>query len=223
MKRTPPFLFFSIISALIHVLILFSSPNAQALKERRLLAKEITVTYQKFKDISQKERALFQQYRPELGPKIASAKDLPLKVKNIEPLLLKERFYQDLKITADKKPLIPKSGLNQKKVSLPELEQPQIKNPLYLSYYQDIRARIKHFAYSNYTRLEKGEIYMTFIISSDGSLKDIKVLNDKSTDSPYLKGISLKSVKEATPYPNFPKELNYPQLSFNVIISYEID
>jgi len=43
------------------------------------------------------------------------------------------------------------------------------------------------------------------------------VVEGKSAASPYLKEIALKSVRDASPFPNFPKELDYEKLSFNVV------
>ena len=40
--------------------------------------------------------------------------------------------------------------------------------------------------------------------------------------NPYLRDIALRSIK-ASSFPNFPKELDYLQLTFNVVISFEIE
>ncbi len=111
----------------------------------------------------------------------------------------------------------------KKKITLPPIDIGKINNPTYISYYQIVREKIKRTAYQNYTRTETGEVYLSFIISCDGYLKEIKLSEEKSSASSYLKEISLRSVKDASPFPNFPKELDYPQLSFNVIISFEIE
>jgi len=33
----------------------------------------------------------------------------------------------------------------------------------------------------------------------------------------------LRSIKDANPFPPFPKDLNYPELTFNVVISFEVN
>ena len=58
---------------------------------------------------------------------------------------------------------------------------------------------------------------------SDGNLKDVRYIEDKSSPSYYLKDVSMRSIREAAPFPAFPNDLDYPQLSFNVIISFQID
>jgi TonB family protein len=111
----------------------------------------------------------------------------------------------------------------KKKITLPPIDLDKINNPSYISYYQIVREKIKRAAYQNYTRTEVGEVYLSFIISSDGYLNELQLKEEKSTASPYLKEIALHSIKDASPFPNFPQELDYPQLSFNVVISFEIE
>ena len=102
-------------------------------------------------------------------------------------------------------------------------EMNRINSPSYISYYQIIREKIRRCAYQSYTRQDAGEVYMSFVISLNGELNDLKVVDEKSVRNDYLRSIALQSVKEASPYPAFPKDLEYPQLSFNVIISFEIE
>lgn len=129
------------------------------------------------------------------------------------------------------KPLgIPKpafAGANplaiKRKIALPAIEMAKIDNPSYISYYQVVREKIRRSAYQNYTHNQTGEVYISFIISNDGFIKDVRMIEEKTNALDYLKSIALKSVKDASPFPNFPKELDYPQLSFNIIISFEIE
>ncbi|MEK6727319.1 MAG: TonB family protein [Candidatus Omnitrophota bacterium] len=111
----------------------------------------------------------------------------------------------------------------KKKITLPPIEMNKINNPSYISYYQIVREKIKRAAYQNYTGRETGEITISFVISSDGILKDLRLLEERSSASEYLREIALRSVKDASPFPNFPKELDYPRLSFNLAITFEIE
>jgi TonB family protein len=111
----------------------------------------------------------------------------------------------------------------KKKITLPPIEMAKIDNPSYISYYQIVREKIRRSAYQNYTHNETGEVYLSFIISSDGLIRNARLVQEKSGANDYLKGIALKSVNDASPFPNFPKELDYPQLTFNIIISFEIE
>jgi TonB family protein len=111
----------------------------------------------------------------------------------------------------------------KKKITLPAIEMAKIDNPSYISYYQIVREKIRRSAYQNYTHNETGEVYVSFIISNDGYIKDVRLAEEKTTVNDYLKSIALRSIRDASPFPNFPKELDYPQLSFNIIISFEIE
>ena len=111
----------------------------------------------------------------------------------------------------------------KKKITLPAIEMAKINNPSYISYYQIVREKIRRSAYQNYTHNETGEVYVSFIISNDGYIKDVSLVEEKTTINEYLKNIALRSIRDASPFPNFPKELDYPQLSFNIIISFEIE
>jgi TonB family protein len=111
----------------------------------------------------------------------------------------------------------------KKKITLPAIEMAKINNPSYISYYQIVREKIRRSAYQNYTHNETGDVYVSFIISNDGYIRDVRLVEEKTTANDYLKNVALRSVRDASPFPNFPKELDYPQLSFNIIISFEIE
>lgn len=110
----------------------------------------------------------------------------------------------------------------KKTVSVPPLQSEKINNPSYANYYSLVRGRIKQRAYFNYSEYYAGEVYLTFILTSDGTLKELQIIEDKTSGGQYLRTIGLKSVKEAVPFPPFPKELHYPELTFNVIISFQV-
>ncbi|MBU1998415.1 MAG: TonB family protein [Candidatus Omnitrophica bacterium] len=111
----------------------------------------------------------------------------------------------------------------KRKINLPALEADKINNPSYMNYYQLVREKIRRSAYQNYTRDQTGEVYISFVISSAGNLKDIQLIENKSSRNEYLGETALRSVRGSAPFPAFPKELDYAQLSFNVIISFEIE
>ena len=108
-----------------------------------------------------------------------------------------------------------------KEVSVPMLKSDKINTLSYVTYYQIVRDRIRDRAYSNYTKLSMGEVYVTFVIRADGSLSGLQVLESKSTANEFLRNVGLKSVQEGAPFPSFPKDLSYPELTFNVAISFQ--
>jgi TonB family protein len=111
----------------------------------------------------------------------------------------------------------------KKKITLPPIDADKINNPSYISYYQIVREKIKRSAYQNYTGQEIGEITVSFVISNTGYLKDLRLIEEESSASRYLREIALRSVEDASNFPNFPKELDHSQLSFNLTITFEIE
>lgn len=125
------------------------------------------------------------------------------------------------------KPALTKPDLIsiKKKISLPavDMDKSKINNPSYISYYQLVREKIRRSAYQNYTRTETGEAYLSFVVARDGGLEDVHVIDERSSQNSYLQATALKSIRESAPFPVFPKDLDYPRLSFNVVISFEVE
>ena len=177
--------------------------------------KQIKVTYIKIDKVAKevlrpKEAALSKRMPPPFIEPQDIRKDSsvqkPREVKFSKPELIK-----------------PEEIAIKKKITLPAIDMGKFENPSYISYYQIVREKIRRAAYRSYSRSETGEVYVAFIISSDGLLKNVQLVDEKSSAGPYLKGIALSSIKTAAPFPVFPKELDYDELSFNVAISFETE
>jgi len=217
-----------VISAIAHGVILFQNPNLN-LNNLPKDKKEtiLEVSYLK-PPLETKEfpKSAVPKKEPflRLSSKITANKTNPPPYIDRENIFRKNKEMVSQKYTFTRPAFIrPDIIAVKKKITLPPIDLDKIDNPSYISYYQIVREKIRRTAYQNYTRAEVGEVYLTFLIFSDGSLKAIHLIEEKSSPSPYLKEISLRSIKEASPFPNFPKELDYPQLSFNVVISFEIE
>jgi len=157
-------------------------------------------------------------------------KSLPAPARVPPPYVDREKMLKDAKALSERSPELakpvfasPDTLLIKRKVNLPKIDMARIKNPSYISYYQLVREKIRRSAYQNYAHNQTGEVYLSFIISSDGYVRDVRLLEAKSDAGDYLKKVAIRSVRDASPFPNFPKELDYPQLSFNIIISFEIE
>ncbi|MBF0521544.1 MAG: hypothetical protein HQL24_00650 [Candidatus Omnitrophica bacterium] len=113
---------------------------------------------------------------------------------------------------------------SEKKIDVPFLKSEKITNVKYISYNENIRQKIRQeaYKYADHPDFQSGEVYLTFILTADGMLKDVKIIEDKTRANPYLRNVGLKSVREANPFPAFPRDLNYPELTFNVVISFEV-
>jgi len=215
-----------LLSLIAHGIILFQNPNFSlfpALKKEETLE----VSYLKIpqgKEEYKKASPLKNEPFLKIPSKITLQKIAP------PPFVDKESIFKE-----GRQPVLPQPVFNKpafikpdiiaikKKITLPPIDIEKIKNPSYINYYQIVREKIRRAAYQNYLREEEGEVYLSFIIADNGPLKDVRILGDKSSNSTYLKDVALRSIQAASPFPAFPKELDYPQLSFNVVISFEIE
>lgn len=216
-----------LLSLIAHGVILYQNPNfnlhiPSADKKKQNL------------EVSYIERIPQKQVHPEMPKPKQDFLKLPSKITALKatppPFIDKEAIFKKGREAISQKYTFAKPAFIKpdiiavkKKITLPPIDINKIDNPSYISYYQMVREKIRRCAYQNYSRVEVGEVYLSFLILSDGSLKETRLLEEKSSLSPYLREIALRSIKEASPFPNFPKELDYPQLSFNVIISFEVE
>lgn len=106
-------------------------------------------------------------------------------------------------------------------ISVKPMKSEKINSPIYTSYQDRIRESIKERVYANYSRLDRGNVYLTFIIASDGSLKDYQIIDAKTNASQNLRFISTKSLKEAH-FPPFLKGMTLPEYTFNIEIEYQV-
>jgi len=194
-----------LISFFVHSLLLFRLPHFQSFIQPKVI-QPLEITYHKL-EIEEKSQ-----------DKIISKSHL-----KIPPPFVDEDISEIKKQIIRKEPISIDKISFEKKITLPEIPHSDISNPAYLSYYKRVREKIRFYAYKNYTQAEEGEVYLSFSISSDGSLKRLGLKEEKSSKSQYLKRIALKSIRDASPFPSFPKELDFSELSFNIIISFEIE
>ena len=97
----------------------------------------------------------------------------------------------------------------------------ETKNTDYINYYKAIREKIVQTLKDLYRYYYKrGDVNLLFTLKSDGSLARFDVDSSKSTADKKLIGIATLSLKQASPFPPFPKDLPSQELSFNVIISF---
>ena len=87
------------------------------------------------------------------------------------------------------------------------------------SYYQIIINRIKQFARLNYPLDKKGEVNLVFRVSSNGDLIGEPFVL-KATDISLIP-YALKAIKDASPFPLFPKDFKREESGFNVTIDYK--
>lgn len=198
------------ISLFVHTTILINMPNLNSDTPEQLNKTELTYV---------KEELTSRKFEPK-----SKAKD------KLPPSYIKrDKIYKKIKelisknIFVRKPQRLPAQFVSIKKtVKLADILDKNQKNPNYMSYYRIIRKKIKETAYRNYNRIDNGEVYVSFVVSIFGQLWDIRINEEETTASTYLKDIALKSVKDAEPFPDFPPDLaDFAQLSFNIIICFE--
>jgi len=216
-----------LISALAHIsFVAVQLPSLDFFKSNKT-KQDIKVFYIKTRDLPQYPKKSFipDQAIPKIPSKVTADNKSMLAALQKPDYFIKRNSSFAAKDPELTKPFTPKPDIIpvKKRITLPQVEMTKITNPSYISYYQLVREKIRRSAYQNYSKTETGEVFLSFVIAQDGSLRDIRLVEDKSTPSYYLRDIASHSVKTASPFPAFPHELNYPQLSFNVIISFEIE
>lgn len=175
---------------------------------------------------------LFKKQKPKHQPvsarkymqKVSAKKDIQRESeRGVVPVpLVKEKFKLPSQFqTFERKPQKLAGVKVERQVAVPVIKSGKINSPAYVTYYQIVRDRIRQKAYNNYLQLKSGDVYLTFVLLANGQLKDIKIIEEHTSDNEYLKQVGIKSVKEAGPFPSFPEDLKYPELTFNVVISFQ--
>jgi hypothetical protein len=92
----------------------------------------------------------------------------------------------------------------------------------YAGYYQLIREKIRGRLNENYRDFRReGSVRMTFTLDCYGGLRDLGIDNTSSVSDIELRDIAVRSLREAAPFPAFPKALSLPRMTFNVVVSFK--
>lgn len=212
------------ISFLLHssilVVLFFTHPE-----KRKDLRKVMAIVYQ-----VQKKQGALKQSVPEVrtikekvelpSPKVLSAK-MTTRAPVMESAAKSPAHLGERQKTPGTVPVVSA----KRYVSVPVLHSEKMASPRYLNYNDRIRAKIKNrvYSYVDDPAFREGEVYLTFVLLSNGVLKDIRVIDNKTHANDFLRNIGLKSIRESSPFPPFPDDLKYPELSFNVVISFQVD
>lgn len=220
-----------LISLVIHGAILSALPFFKNIPQKKELT-NLEVTYRHIaQKVSRQERSgiskeLLSIKQKEL-PKSSLPQDRP-KVEQPPKFDLSELFKPKETILVPKPQPLPQ-GQKIKKISLKNLPLEQSKEPAYLSYRDVIRKKIqdKVYYYSDqyfyFDNPHEGKIFVSFTVSSDGILKELDILENKSSDDNILRKIVTTAIKNSAPFDKFPKDLKYDERTFNLEISFEIE
>lgn len=111
-----------------------------------------------------------------------------------------------------KQPVIPKTETT----ASVDLENLRLVPP---SYAQTIRSRIIDNLDSDDSEAE-GDVFVRFVITSRGELKDISIIGEKSVKDASLRRMAFEAVRDSSPFPKFPKDISTPEITFTCQISF---
>lgn len=220
-----------VISSVTHFFLIKSMASDTVVKPPKK-TQQIEVTYHQVKPVEVKKKVKPEKREAKVikRKKIVKPKNVKLLKKTSEKFTTFDKQVKDIskfakKVSLDKKlaPKIKTLDLDRK-MSVDMIQSEKITNPRYISYNQTIWQRIRNKAYSYIDRddFKEGQVYLTFIINQQGGLEAIKIIEEKTSAGEYLRSIGMRSVRDSAPFPPFPKDLSYPQLSFNVVISFKV-
>jgi hypothetical protein len=70
--------------------------------------------------------------------------------------------------------------------------------------------------------MERGSVYLTFLLDDHGVLKASHIIPEKTDASQHLQEIAMRSLREASPFPAFLKGMNLSEYPFNIEIQYQV-
>ena len=149
------------------------------------------------------------------SPKFFPEGTIPVNLVKERPMLPMGMFYE-------RKPENMKTMELSRRISIMPITSEKINNPVYAAYNEMVRDRIKERVYENYDKMEGGSVYLTFLLDEHGVLKASQIIPEKTTASVHLQELSLRSLREAGPFPPFLKGMNLSEYPFNIEIQYEV-
>jgi outer membrane biosynthesis protein TonB len=225
----------ALISILLHFAILLSAPYVGVLPEKQSL-KPIKVAYFKIEEhpeklIDQKPEKLVVQkqespYHQVLQPMSPEALPEVRKEDIVNPPQVKkeEPTVETIGSGSSNRAVI--GGKGKKFETVVNDEKDSIKKATYIGYYRLVREKIRYYADKNYIKegsASEGEVFISFVVTSKGELLHIMIIDRRSANDSLLRNIAIGSVKDASPFPAFPEGMNQYQITFNVIISFELN
>jgi len=66
-----------------------------------------------------------------------------------------------------------------------------------------------------------GEALLHFILTSDGSVQSVNIIDDGLTGNDRLRKLCINSILESSPFRSFPKSLDLPTATFKITISFK--
>src|SRR3989338_1188239 len=195
------------VSILIHSMAAAPFYNARLIKQRHESQKPIVIDYVVIKEPIKVEKAKAEELKSHETPKVEVKKAI-----DIRP---SDNTSRDEAVREEKMAKVDITKASKRQVQLKS-------TPDYINYYQLIRERVRHRLKRNYKARDKtGDVHLVFTLSADGSLAAIDIYRATSTDDGDLINVATSSMREAAPFPAFPKTLTVPKMSFTLIVSFK--
>ncbi len=192
-----------LISLAIHILVIVPGYNNLLFKDRIRQRDRMTVDYV----VLDEPRAVYER---------KTARTTAAETPKVE---IRE------KVEAEAAPAAPPARKQAAQAQAQEAARKQAKiksTKDYINYYQLIREKIRQRLKSHYGRQHgEGEVRLEFLLRSDGALLAADANRGASTQDAALVEMALKSLKEASPLPPFPKAIDLPRMSFDLTVVFK--
>ncbi len=220
-----------LLSAVLHVFLLINWPFYRHIFTARKPG-EIEITYLKADEPLKPEIVQAKRSLPQ--PEVSKPSKIVSEAKPESPARSKPTEQQKKNLSGikppdtandeEKEPVTSKSRVIIKQPIVPRIQATASVESKGLklipsSYSQGVRNRI----IDNLESMRPGaggDVCVRFVISSDGTLKDIMIVNDRSTSDGFLRSAAFNAVKDASPFPVFPDNVNLSEITFTCEISF---
>lgn len=225
-----------IFSVIFHALIVANWPFYGRLFSVKDQFKDIEITYirvkeppaaapRKSEDVIKKSQPQLESAQPvrivsEELPKAGQAKKSDTaapkrdigEIKKDEAKIVKKPVAEQRAAVAINQPVIPKTET----ATSVDLKDLRLVPP---SYAQMVRSRIIDNLDSEGSEGE-GDVFLRFVITSRGEVKDISIIGEKSVKNPSLRKAAFEAVRNSSPFPKFSEHIVMPEITFTCQISF---
>ena len=223
-----------IFSAAIHILLLCNWPVYRNLLMEKMRPGDIEVTYLKTREQPAGRQSEVAVKRSESQPEFSAPKKLiseeipkavPAKKSETEAPKRESFVSSPSKKAADQEQLskivvkqlaVPKTGATASVDASVDLQEIRLIPP---SYSQVVRNRIIDNIDTRKTGGE-GDVYVRFVVTSSGALKEVNIIDEKSTDDGVLRAAAFEAVKNSAPFPAFPEKVQLSEIAFTCQITF---
>jgi|GEM_PF-924881 len=233
-----------LVSVLLHFTVFLSAPYVGVVPKKQLF-EPIKVAYIKVKEkeppkkpVSRKPESSRYQVFPPIAPESlpeVRKEDIANPLPIFEPLpQTAQKQEQGKKEEPTVETIGPGSsgravigvGKGDKFETVVNNEKDSGRKATYISYYRSVREKIRYYADKNYIKegsASQGEVFLSFVVTSGGELLHIMIIDAKSAEDLLLRNLAINSIRDASPFPVFPEGMTQHQITFNVVISFELN